>query len=466
MDSSEYKHLVLGLVFMKYLSDADAGTPTVSGVVVPLEARWGSSTDPEGIAALGSAPDLGRQIDQALRATAEANPRLDGVLSPLYANAPLSADALAELVAVINGMDFGASPAEARDMLGRVYEYFLKTFARAEGHRGGEFYTPACIVDLLVQIMEPRHGTILDPACGSGGLFVQTAAFVGADDNGSRLSLHGQEMNPATLRLARMNMVIHGLDADLRLGNSLQDDQFGDLRADFVLANPPFNMKKWGASRTVGDPRWRYGIPPDRNANFAWVQHFLAHLSDRGRAGFVLANGALTSVSSGEGAIRQELVEADVVDCVVGLPPQLFFTTAIPVSLWFLDMDKARSGGRDRRGEVLFIDARALGTKISRTQTDLDQAERQRISATYRSWRDGLDYHDVVGFARSATLAEVAEAKFRLAPSRYVGFHAAPVDAAVFEGELADAQQDLRAALDELDVSVGSVREILAEISG
>lgn len=456
VESAEYKHLVLGLIFLKYISDSferrraqlaaeladpksdiytedekeregwleDRDEYTSENVFwVPPKARWGKPGDTEGILAHASKADIGVKIDEALAVIEQENPSLRGVLARIYAKAPLSPATLGELVGEISKIGFGEDEASARDLLGRVYEYFIKTFARSEGHRGGEFYTPASVVELLVAMLEPYEGRVFDPACGSGGLFVQSAKFVEAHGGqAQKLTIYGQEMNQATWRIARMNMAIHGLSGDIKLGNSLLEDQHKDLRADYVIANPPFNIKKWGADQVAGDARWAHGLPPDGNANFAWVQHFLAHLAPDGRAGFVLANGSLTSGGS-EGAIREALVRADVVDCVVALPGQLFFTTQIPVCLWFLDRNKASSSERNRRGETLFIDARQMGAKVSRTQVALSEGDVARIAGTYHAWRAGQDddYSDEAGFVRTVGLDEIEAAGFILAPARFVG---------------------------------------------
>ena len=442
VESAEYKHLVLGLIFLKYVSDsferrrpqlgAETSNPGEREEIledrdeylaenvfwVPREGRWG------GLLALAGQPDIGERIDAALRAIeAENSDQLRGVLPQIYARAQIAPETLGELLGTIGRIGFGDDERTARDLLGRVYEYFIKTFARAEGHRGGEFYTPSSVTRLLVEMLEPYEGRVYDPAFGSGGLFVQSAAFV--DAHGGRpeaLSVYGQENNQATWRIGRMNLAIHGLSGRLELGNTLLDDRLKDLRADFVMANPPFNQKQWGADRVAGDVRWRYGEPPAGNANYAWIQHFIHHLAPGGRAGFVLANGSLTAGGQ-EGRIREEIICADLVDCVVALPAQLFFTTGIPVCLWFLTRDKARAGERERTGETLFIDARQLGEKISRTQIELTDGEIARIAGTYRAWRGTEDdvFADEPGFAKSVTIGDIDAAGFTLSPGRFVG---------------------------------------------
>jgi type I restriction enzyme M protein len=387
VESAEYKHLVLGLLFLRYISDAferrrdwldDATRDRANGdyFTEGEDARQAILDDrdeyisenvfwvPEAarfpmLLAAASLPDIGERIDKALDAIESDNPeQLRGVLPRIYARAPIQPAKLGELVGTIARIGFGDDPERARDVLGRTYEYFIKSFAKAEGHRGGEFYTPASVTRLLVEMLEPFEGRVLDPACGSGGLFVQSAEFVKTHGGRpQRISILGQENNQATWRICRMNLAIHALTNDVKLGDSLLDDKFAGARVDFVMANPPFNMKKWGAASVAKDARWTYGEPPDNNANYAWIQHFIHHLSPDGRAGFVMANGSLTSNTNGEGKLRRRLVEADLIDCIVALPGQLFFTTGIPVCLWFVDRNKASSGERDRRGEVLFVDA-------------------------------------------------------------------------------------------------------------
>ena len=450
VESAEYKHLVLGLLFLKYVSDSymrrrqalEAETHDESSGVytaddaereailedrdeyaaenvfwVPPEARW------DDLLANANQSDIGSRIDRALEGIERENPELRGVLPRIYARAPLPPAKLGELLTTIAKVGFGDSDEEARDILGRTYEYFIKTFARHEGHRGGEFYTPASVTQLLVEMLEPFNGRVYEPAFGSAGLFIQSGRFV--EEHGGQakqLALYGQENNQATWRIGKMNLAIHGLAGDLELGNALLDPKHKDLRADFILANPPFNLKKWGAAQVADDVRWKYGTPPGENANFAWIQHFIHHLAPDGRAGFVMANGSLSEQKLGQGAIREAIVRDDIVDCVVALPGQLFFTTPIPVCLWFLDRDKASVGERDRRDETLFIDARGMGIKISRTQIELTPVEITKIASTYHSWRAGDDgYADEAGFCTSASIADIEKRGFVLSPSRYVG---------------------------------------------
>jgi type I restriction enzyme M protein len=480
VESAEYKHLALGLVFLKYVSDSftvrrkeldrlsrdpesdwyvedDADRAelledrdeyeSANVFWVPREARW------DAILALGSQPDLGVQLDRALDLIERENPALKGALPKIYARAPMRAETLGKLVSTIARIGFGEDPEAARDVLGRVYEYFIKEFARAEGHRGGEFYTPANVVRLLVEMLEPFRGRILDPACGSCGMFIQSAEFIKAHaGRPEELSIYGQEMNHATWRIGRMNLAIHGLGGDIKLDNSLLHDQHPTLKADFVIANPPFNQKRWGAASVKDDARWKWGVPPDGNANYAWIQHFASHLGPDGRAGFVLANGSLTSTQSGEGAIREALIRDDLVDCIVALPAGLFYTTGIPVCLWFLDRNKASSGERDRRGEILFIDAHSMGQRISRTQIELGDEELQLIADTYHAWRgeEGAgDYEDKPGFAASARLTDIEAAAFTLSPGRYVGAPSEETDEVAFEERMAELVERLEVEMAE-----------------
>jgi type I restriction enzyme M protein len=496
VESAEYKHLVLGLIFLKYISDAfeqrrgaletelsDARSKEYvadplarAGELddrdayaekqvfwVPEQARWPA------ILASAASPDIAKHIDDALSAIEGENRELRRMLPRVYSRAPLSAELLGSLVDTIAKIGFGQDPSEARDILGRTYEYFIKEFARAEGHRGGEYFTPAPVARLLVEMLEPYEGRIFDPACGSCGLFVQSANFVEAHGGRpEKISVYGQERNQATWRIGRMNLAIHGLSGDVQYteSGSLLDDAFPRLKADFVMANPPFNQKEWSTPAVLDDVRWGHGVPPTGNANYAWVQHFLHHLAPRGRAGFVMANGSLTTMSGGEGKIRENLIRADVVDCIVALPAQLFYTTGIPVCLWFFDRDKASSSERDRREETLFIDARQMGSKISRTQIELTDEEVARITSTYHAWRGTIDadYNDEPGFCKGSDLKEVEAAGFALSPGRYVGAPESEEDEVAFEERMATLVDKLAEEMAENERLTGAVKHALARI--
>ncbi|MDD2465275.1 MAG: class I SAM-dependent DNA methyltransferase [Desulfobulbus sp.] len=467
MDAAEYKHIVLGLIFVKYISDtfqtrrdeltrrfADAdddyflpdATPAllaeeledrdyykeVNVFWVPETARW------ESLRAQAKQADIGKRIDDALSLIETENPKLKGILDKRYARVQLPDGKLGELVDLVSQIGFGESgdtaKNHARDLLGQVYEYFLGQFASAEGKRGGQFYTPASIVKTLVAVLAPHHGQVYDPCCGSGGMFVQSEKFIEA--HGGKIgdvSIYGQEANPTTWRLAAMNLAIRGIDFNLgkEPADTFVRNQHPDLRADFVLANPPFNISDWWHGSLEGDPRWVYGTPPQGNANYAWLQHMLHHLKPTGRAGIVLANGSMSSSQNSEGDIRRAMVEADKVEVMIALPGQLFFNTQIPACLWFLVKEK-----RARQGEVLFIDARKLASMISRVQCEFTDEVIAKIAGTVAAWRgeniSGEEYADIAGYCRSVTLAEVAEHGHVLTPGRYVGAEAVEDDDAGF----------------------------------
>jgi type I restriction enzyme M protein len=478
LDAAEYKHVVLGLIFLKYISDAfaekydalladaangadpeDRDEYAADNVFwVPVEARWPA------LQAKAKTAEIGTLLDDAMHAVELVNPRLKGVLPKEYARPSLDKRRLGELVDLISGVGVGDAESRAKDLLGRVYEYFLGQFASAEGKNGGEFYTPRSVVQLLVQMLAPYEGRIYDPCCGSGGMFVQSEKFVQA--HGGRvgaISVYGQELNSTTWRLALMNLAIRGIDSNLgpKPADTLHEDLHRDLRADYVIANPPFNISDWGQPLLQKDVRWEYGVPPASNANFAWVQHFVHHLAPRGVAGFVLANGSMSTQQAGEGEIRKALVEADLVDCIIALPVQLFYSTAIPVCLWFLARDKRDPRYRDRRGETLFIDARQLGTMVSRVHRELTEADVARVTGAYHAWRGDTGagtYADEAGFCRGARADHIRDHEFVLSPGRYVGTPAP-------DPRAADARDSIPALLERLRMEQDEGRRIDALIN-
>ena len=460
MDAAEYKHVVLGLVFLKYISDAfeerhamvideygeeaaeDRDEYIAENIFwVPPEARW------QHLKSQARQPTIGRLIDDAMVAIERDNPALKDVLPKEYARPALDKTRLGQVVDMVSNIKVGGAKERATDVLGSVYEYFLEQFALAEGRKGGEFYTPRSVVRLLVEMLEPYQGRVYDPCCGSSGMFVQSVEFIRAHASGnenagkakSDISIYGQESNYTTWRMARMNLAIRGIAGLIEHGDSFHNDRHPDLRADYILANPPFNVSDWGGDRLRDDRRWEYGVPPKSNANFAWVQHFLYHLAPRGIAGFVLANGSMSSNQSGEGDIRKNIVEAGLVDCIISLPGQLFRSTPIPACLWFLSRGRLSGEHRDRQGETLFIDCRGLGFMLDRTRRDLSQEDIARIAGTYHSWR-GSDaanqYEDIPGFCKSATLDEIHKHGHILTPGRYVGTAPQEDDGEPFEEKM------------------------------
>ncbi len=473
LDAADYKSVVLGLIFLKYVSDMfelvrarveaeglddpeDRDVYLAERVFwVPREARWKLLQDS------AKQESIGNLIDQAMEAIERDNPTLKGMLPGNYGRATLDKRRLGDLVDLVsNKINFADEDSRKQDTLGRVYEYFLSQFASQEGRKGGEFYTPRSVVRVLVEMLSPYKGRVFDPCCGSGGMFVQSEKFVEA--HGGRigdLSVYGQESNPNTFKLAKMNLAIRGIEGDLgkQPADSFHNDQHPDLKADYILANPPFNMSDWGGDGLREDKRWKYGKPPVNNANFAWVQHFIHHLSPSGTAGFVLANGSMSSNTSGEGDIRKAIIEADLVDCMVALPGQLFYSTQIPVCLWFLTRNKLPSpsgrgvGGeevRDRRGQTLFIDARKLGTLTDRVHRDLTEADIAQIAGTYHAWKHTVSderrpYADVAGFCKSVTLEEIRAQGYVLTPGRYVGIEEQEDDGEPFEEKMARLTSEL-----------------------
>ncbi|WP_373509832.1 type I restriction-modification system subunit M [Thiocapsa sp.] len=508
MDAAEYKHVCLGLLFLKYISDAfeekhaallaekDEGADpedpdeyrAMSIFWVPPEARWPH------LKAQARQATVGQLVDDAMAGIERDNPALKGVLPKDYARPALDKQRLGQLIDMISNIRVGDEASRAKDVLGRVYEYFLSQFASAEGKKGGEFYTPRCVVKLLVEMLEPYRGRVYDPCCGSSGMFVQSVEFIRAHAKGNGhggntgakakadISIYGQESNYTTWRLARMNLAIRGIDSgQIAQGDTFHNDRHPDLKADFILANPPFNISDWGGERLRDDKRWQYGVPPAGNANFAWVQHIVHHLAPAGVAGFVLANGSMSSNQSGEGEIRRSLIEADLVDCMVALPGQLFYSTQIPACLWFLARDRRgsplppRGGGvggvgarfRDRRRQVLFIDARKLGPLVDRTHRELTDEDIARIADTYHAWRgekEAGEYADVPGFCKSAPLDEVRKHRHVLTPGRYVGALRQEDDGEPFEEKMQRLTATLReqqAEAAKLDAAIAAnLREL------
>lgn len=484
IDAAEYKHIVLGLIFLKYISDAfeelfnklKNGEGEYAGAdpedkdeykaenvfFVPEKARWSY------LQAKARLPEIGKEVDQAMDAIEKDNPTLKDVLPKVFARGNLDPTNLGGLIDLVGNIALGDAKARSADVLGHVFEYFLGEFALAEGKKGGQFYTPRSVVELLVEMLEPYKGRVFDPCCGSGGMFVQSEKFV-ADHQGkvNDISIYGQESNHTTWRLAKMNLAIRGIDSSQVKWNnegSFLNDSHKDLKADYVIANPPFNDSDWSGDLLRKDGRWKYGTPPTGNANYAWIQHFLYHLSPSGQAGFVLAKGALTSKTSGEGDIRKEFIEARLVDCIVNLPAKLFLNTQIPACLWFLSRNKANGKFRNRTDEILFIDARNIGHLINRRTRELSEEDIAYISGTYHNWRnpDG-DYEDVKGFCNSASIERVRELDYVLTPGRYVGL---PDDEDDFDftERFTSLKEELEAQLKEEERLNALISENLAKV--
>jgi type I restriction enzyme M protein len=475
MDAAEYKHVVLGLIFLKYISDAfeelyaQLETERAAGADpenpdkyrsqnvfwVPPESRWAR------LKAKAKQPTIGKVVDIAMTAIERDNPALKGVLPKDHARPTLDKQRLSQLIDLISNIKVGDAEARSKDVLGRVYEYFLSQFASAEGSKkGGEFYTPRSVVKLLVEMLEPYKGRVYDPCCGSSGMFVQSVEFIRAHASGNdkmkrakaAISIYGQESNYTTWRLAKMNLAIRGIDGHIAHGDTFHNDCFPDLKAEFILANPPFNVSDWGGERLRKDKRWKFGVPPVGNANFAWVQHIIHHLAPDGTAGLVLTNGSMSSNQSGEGEIRRAIIEANLIDCMIALPGRLFYSTQIPACLWFLAHDRRNHRFRDRRGEVLFIDSRKLGRMVDRTHRELTDEEINHIAQTYHAWRgekDAGDYTDIPGFCKSATLQEIRKHTYVLTPGRYVGAAVQEDDAEPFEEKMRRLSTTLREQLAE-----------------
>lgn len=442
MDAAEYKHIVLGLIFLKYISDSfeelynkiKAGGADFAGAnpedadeyraenvfFVPQIARWSH------LHSRSKLPSIGKDLDDAMEAIEKENPTLKGILPKVYARPNLDKASLGGLIDMVGNIALGTEAAKSKDLLGRVYEYFLGEFANAEGKKGGQFYTPKSIVRIMVEMIEPYKGRVYDPACGSGGMFIMSEKFIKEHrGNVENISIYGQESNQTTYRLCRMNLAIRGIDGSQVKWNtegSFLNDTHKDLKADFVLANPPFNDSDWSGQLLQKDPRWHYGMPPASNANYAWLQHMIYHLSPHGVMACVLANGSLSSQTNNEGDIRKSLIEKDLVDCIVALPKQLFYNTGIPACIWFISRKRTGNGDRKRTGEILFIDASEVGHMADKTHREFSEEDMARVAGTYHEWRkrDGK-YEDIKGFCKSAGIAEITKHNFVLTPGRYVG---------------------------------------------
>ena len=452
IDASEYKSVVLGLIFLKYISDRfehkyeelkaegegfeeDIDEYTSEGIFfVPQGARW------KDIAAAAHTPEIGVAIDNAMRSIEKNNKRLKDILPKNFARPELDKRRLGDVVDLFTNIKMHEHGDE-KDILGRTYEYCLSKFAEQEGKLAGEFYTPSCVVRTLVEVFQPFHGRVYDPCCGSGGMFVQSAKFVESHSgNINDISVYGQDSNPTTWKMAQMNLAIRGIDADLGQynANTFFNDCHPTLRADYIMANPPFNLSDWGADKLQDDVRWKYGIPPAGNANFAWMQHMIYHLAPNGRIGMVLANGSLSSQSGGEGEIRKNIVNADLVDCIVAMPSQLFYTTQIPVSLWFLSKNKSQ------KGKTLFIDARKMGTMVTRKLREFTDDDIKKIADTYKAFADGT-LEDVKGFCAVVGTDEIAKQDYILTPGRYVGIEEQEADDEPFDEKMTRLTGELSA---------------------
>lgn len=484
MEPSDYKHVVLGLIFLKHISEGFEGKHArllaeypegaededeyrAENIFwVPKGARWSH------LQANAKQPGIGKTIDDAMLEIEKVNPGLKGVLPKDYARPGLNAVMLGELIDLISGIGFKEDGDKSRDVLGRVYEYFLGQFAGSEGKRGGEFYTPRSVVRTMVEMLEPYKGRVYDPCCGSGGMFVQSEKFV--ESHGGRIgdiAIYGQESNHTTWRLAMMNLAVRGIDAEIKWNSegSFHKDELPDLRADYVLANPPFNVSDWGGDRLKEDARWKFGAPPAGNANFGWLQHILHHLAPTGTAGVILANGSMSSTQNGEGDIRRAMVDGDVIDCTIAMPGQLFYSTQIPVCIWFLARDKSNGIARDkklrdRRGEVLFIDARKLGHMVDRTRREFSDDDIAKIAGTYHAWREGETYEDIPGFACAAKHDVIAGHGYVLTPGRYVGAEDVEEDGTPFPERFAALQATLEDQFAESARLTDVIRQRLADV--
>ncbi len=509
IDAAEYKHIVLGLIFLKYISDAfeekreqldfEFSNPDGEWYIKETQERYLAMEDPEEYRAeniffvpekarwsylqsVAKQPEIGKYADEAMIALEKENPILKDVLPKVYARQNLDKQSLGSLIDLIGTVALGDVKARSQDVLGRVYEYFLGEFAMAEGKKGGQFYTPASIVKLLVAMIEPYAGRVFDPCCGSGGMFVQSEKFIEAhadyydnsnkDQFGRRLkdliAIYGQESNQTTWRLCKMNLAIRGIDAsNIKWNNegSFLKDGHPDLKADFILANPPFNDSDWSGDLLREDGRWKFGAPPVNNANFAWVQHFIYHLAPTGIAGFVLSNGSLSSNTGSEGDIRKQIVEADLVDCIVMLPTQLFYNTGIPACLWFVSRYKNGNKTRARQGEVLFIDASELGFMVNRRNREFADDDIRKIAETYHQWKaQAGEYEDIKGFCKSANLEDIRKHNYVLTPGRYVGIPDEEDDGIPFEEKIAALTAELKSQMQESEVLDREITTQLAKI--
>lgn len=480
MDASEYKHVALGLLFLKYVSDSfeelyeqlqeeewadpeDKDEYLAENVFwVPKEARWSH------IKENAKKPEIGQIIDEAMIAIEKENESLRGVLPKNFARPDLDKTRLGETIDMFS-FRVGDKESRSKDVLGRVYEYFLSKFASAEGKGGGEFYTPMSVVKLLVEMLEPYKGRVYDPCCGSGGMFVQSEKFV--EEHQGKLgdiAVYGQESNPTTWKLAKMNLAIRGIDANLGSQNAdtFHNDLHKRLKADYILANPPFNISDWGGERLQDDLRWKYGTPPNGNANYAWIQHMISKLSPTGTAGIVLANGSMSTNTSSEFEIRKNLIEEDLVECIVTLPGKLFYSTQIPVCLWFITKNKNKNGKRERSGEILFIDARNLGHMATRTLKEFSQEDIQKVATTYHAWRGTKKetYEDIAGFCKAVKLEEVRKHDYILTPGRYVGLEEEEDDGEPFDEKMERLTTELAEQFKESKKLEDQIREALGGI--
>lgn len=482
MDASEYRNVVLGLIFLKYISDAfeekqaqllksefpedaeDKDSYIAANIFwVPKEARW------ENIQKAAKTPQIGEVIDKAMETIEKENTSLTNILSHNYESQDLDQSRLGEVVDLISDIDVGSKDSRDKDVLGRVYEYFLNQFAAQEAKKGGEFYTPRSIVKTLVEMIEPYKGRVYDPCCGSGGMFVQSEEFVKKHQGKiNDLAVYGQESNPTTWKLAKMNLAIRGIDNDLgdKQADTFTNDLHKGMRFDYILANPPFNIHNWGGDKLRDDARWKYGVPPVKNANYAWIEHIISKLTPDGKAGFVLANGSLSTSNKDELAIRKAILEDDKIDAIVALPEKLFYSVTIPASLWFIDMNKASEDEADRRGKTLFIDARNLGKMIDRTHRELTDDDIKKISDTYHAYRgtNGQEYKDVPGFCKVVDLEEIAKNDYVLTPGRYVGLAPQKDDGISYEEKMTKLTSELKDQFAESDKLQTEIKDVLKEL--